>query len=360
MRPTRCKQCKKRIEEQGRLLHEECVSPWYEANREKLKVKAAADKAKAARRDRVETKKKLESRKTPKQRAATAKAKAQVPFNAYIRLRDADLPCVSCATTNPPMLPGGQWDAGHFKSRGAYPELAFNEDNCHKQCKVCNAGSGKFAHKERTVTEKYEAELLRRIGPERLAALHAPHPPLHYTDDDWKAVEATYKAKLAALKKEKMLSHWTSIVDPSEALSIAANGQPGRVHVLADDFDLTQGCKSSKPGPKQDRAPGRSRIPVATGPVVLVAGAHIVYEPAGEFVMLIAGKRETVRLAIPRVAYTGEIVRPQEAQPVPSAPTVPRPDAVEREAQGVHLSICEQRLRVKQRRLDQQARKRSN
>lgn len=129
------------------------------------------------------------------------RADAQKAFNAWVRRRDADLPCVSCGETNPPMLPGGQWDAGHFLSRGAYPELAFEPLNVWKQCKSCNAGSGKFAHKARTVAQAYEEELLRRIGPEKLAWLKGPHEPKKYTRADYDEIEATYKAKCRELEK---------------------------------------------------------------------------------------------------------------------------------------------------------------
>lgn len=155
----------------------------------------------------AETKRKVEKadikrRKEALKKLSVFKAEAQDAFNKYIRARDADLPCVSCGETDPPMLPGGQWDAGHFLGRGAYPELAFHEDNCHKQCKSCNAGSGKFSHKERTVREKYEPELLRRIGPERLAALKAPHPPKKYTREEFASIRETYKNKRKQLEKE--------------------------------------------------------------------------------------------------------------------------------------------------------------
>jgi hypothetical protein len=130
------------------------------------------------------------------------KARAQDAFNKFIRARDAHLPCVSCGIENPPMTPGGQWDAGHFKSRGSHPEMAFIEDNCHKQCKSCNAGAGKYPAKARTVAQHYEAELLNRIGPDRLAALNGPHPVLPLERDELIALEATYKQKLKALKEK--------------------------------------------------------------------------------------------------------------------------------------------------------------
>lgn len=151
----------------------------------------------AAKVERARTK----ERKRAIRRLSEFRADAQKAFNDWVRARDADLPCVSCGVTNPPMLPGGQWDAGHFLSRGAYPELAFEEINAWRQCKSCNAGSGKFAHKERTVSQKYEEELLRRIGPEKLAWLKGPHEPKKYTREDYEAIEATYKAKRKELEK---------------------------------------------------------------------------------------------------------------------------------------------------------------
>ncbi len=101
----------------------------------------------------------------------TTKPEAQKAFNAYIRARDAALPCISCGETNPPDLHGGQWDCGHFKTVGAYPELRFEERNAHKQCKSCNAGAGKYTAKELTVAQQYEAGLGRslRTGVCRLA-----------------------------------------------------------------------------------------------------------------------------------------------------------------------------------------------
>lgn len=118
---------------------------------------------------------------------------AQKAFNAYIRARDARLPCVSCGETNPPMTVGGQWDAGHFLSVGSHPELRFNPDNCHKQCKTCNAGSGKFAHKARTVAQAYRIGLIARIGLERVEALEGPHPPTKHSVDELKTIRDAYR-----------------------------------------------------------------------------------------------------------------------------------------------------------------------
>jgi len=58
---------------------------------------------------------------------------AQSVFNKYIRLRDKDKGCISCGKQLT-----GIFDAGHFFSVGGYPNLRFNENNVHGQCKHCN------------------------------------------------------------------------------------------------------------------------------------------------------------------------------------------------------------------------------
>lgn len=77
-----------------------------------------AAKARAVKRQRESEK---EGRQRRKARLAELrpngyyKARAQKAFNAYIRARDAALPCISCGETNPPDLHGGQWTAATSK-----------------------------------------------------------------------------------------------------------------------------------------------------------------------------------------------------------------------------------------------------
>jgi Bacteriophage Lambda NinG protein len=73
--------------------------------------------------------------------------------------------------------------------------LRFNEDNVHAQCKYCNNQlSGNAAN--------YRIGLVKRIGLERVEALECDHKLNHYTKDDLRAIEATYKAKLKAIKHD--------------------------------------------------------------------------------------------------------------------------------------------------------------
>jgi len=79
----------------------------------------------------------------------------QKVFNTYIRARDLKKPCISC---DKPLI--GKFDAGHFFSVGAYPNIRFNEDNVHGQCVHCNQ------HLHGNVNE-YVIRLPFRIGQER-------------------------------------------------------------------------------------------------------------------------------------------------------------------------------------------------
>ncbi len=79
----------------------------------------------------------------------------QKVFNTYIRTRDLKKPCISC---DKPLI--GKFDAGHFFSVGAYPNIRFNIDNVHGQCVECNQ------HKHGNINE-YVIRLPYRIGQER-------------------------------------------------------------------------------------------------------------------------------------------------------------------------------------------------
>lgn len=117
---------------------------------------------------------------------------AQKAFNAFIRARDlaAGHGCISCGRHN-----AERWNAGHFKSVGAHPELRFNEQNVHLQCaRPCNKDQGGNIH-------KYRIGLLDRIGAEGVAYLEGPHGAAKYTIEEAQAITKHYRAKLRAITK---------------------------------------------------------------------------------------------------------------------------------------------------------------
>lgn len=114
---------------------------------------------------------------------------AQTAFNAWVRERDAQLPCVSCGRHHQ-----GQWHAGHYRTVAGSPELRFEPLNVWKQCAPCNN------HKSGDIVN-YRLELVRRIGAEQVAWLEGRHEPKRYSIDDLKAITAEYRAKLRELKR---------------------------------------------------------------------------------------------------------------------------------------------------------------
>lgn len=113
----------------------------------------------------------------------------QIAFNAWVRARDAALPCVSCGRHHQ-----GKYDAGHYRTVGSNPALRFEPMNCHRQCSPCNTRlSGNIVN--------YRIELVKRIGAEAVEWLEGPHEAKKYIVDELKAMTADYRAKTKELKE---------------------------------------------------------------------------------------------------------------------------------------------------------------
>lgn len=152
-------------------------------------------------RARAAAKKAEERTRTGKQREAMKSlrellAEAQTAFNAYIRERDAGLPCIDCGEPFEPQKPGGSMDAGHFRARSVAPQLRFNEDNTFGQRKNCNRPGG-------TTYARFRAGVEGRIGLVRLAAIEADNTAHKWTKDEARTTRDTYRQKLKDLKKER-------------------------------------------------------------------------------------------------------------------------------------------------------------
>lgn len=157
------------------------------------------DKARKAiaqrdRRDIQVRKEKLKSR-------ADHLREAQAAVNEYVRLRDAHLPCISCDSmpNDNDLMTGSRWDAGHYRSVGACPELRFEPLNIHRQCVKCNRNlSGNAV--------EYRIRLVLRIGAERVAWLEGSHGPAKYTVEELKQLKVTYRALVRDMKKVREAS----------------------------------------------------------------------------------------------------------------------------------------------------------
>ncbi|AHF77924.1 Bacteriophage protein [Sodalis praecaptivus] len=169
----------------------ECGAKLAIKRRKKETQKAIAVLEKKRKQEEAARRDKLKVRKLSVKPLSYFAKLAQADFNTYIRERDAGLPCISCDRYH-----DGQYHAGHYRSTGANPELRFNEDNCHRQCSVCNNHlSGNIA--------SYTPNLIAKIGLERFDRLMGPHDAVRYRREDYERIRALYRAKLKALKTSR-------------------------------------------------------------------------------------------------------------------------------------------------------------
>lgn len=117
------------------------------------------------------------------------KADAQKAVNEYVRLRDWGKPCISCQRP---------WDttfqAGHFRSRGAAPQLALDPRNIAGQCVQCNL------HKHGNQAA-FRLGLVEREGVAHVEALESENEPLKLTVDELRQVKVIHKGLARELKR---------------------------------------------------------------------------------------------------------------------------------------------------------------
>jgi len=184
IKPKKCAACKTVFTPQRsmqKVCGPKCAADWS--------AKVAAQKA--ARANREERKSLREALEKAKTRGTHLK-ELQAAFNAWIRMRDAGLPCISCGR---PASWQGQWDAGHFRSVGSNPASRFDPFNVNKQCGPCNVHlSGNLI--------LYRVNLIKKIGLAEVERLEGPHLPLKLTIPEIQEMKAFYRAEVRRLKRE--------------------------------------------------------------------------------------------------------------------------------------------------------------
>ena len=178
----KCKVCRAPFEPRlpmAQVCSIDCARSLAVSVRGKAEKQAAIKQRKADR----ERKERLKSR-------SELAREAQQAFNQWVRLRDADKPCISCGRHHE-----GQYHAGHYLSVGARPELRYEPLNVWKQCSPCNTHlSGNAV--------LFRQALVREIGLDRVEWLEGPHPAKKYTADELRAIKAKYAAMARELKRE--------------------------------------------------------------------------------------------------------------------------------------------------------------
>ena len=183
LKPKSCKQCKQLFTPK-KLLQRTCGFDCALAYTLVLKVKN--DKAQRVK-SRKENKEKLNKLKTKSEWLKDA----QVEFNKFIRLRDAESVCISCGRYH-----SGQYHAGHYRSVGSAGHLRFNELNVHKQCSACNNHlSGNIIN--------YRINLIYKIGLAQVENIESDNTPKHYTIDEIKEIKTKYRNLCKHLKENQ-------------------------------------------------------------------------------------------------------------------------------------------------------------
>ena len=145
IKPRRCKICQI-VFTPARQLQGVCGYDCAKAYTNKLKENKARQEKKILK----------EKLKTLSEYEADAKK----AFQKWVRLRDADLPCISCGNSNTT-----DWAGGHFYSAGMYSGFIFDERNCHKQCNThCNKHlSGNLLEYRKGLIKRYGNDFVNEL-----------------------------------------------------------------------------------------------------------------------------------------------------------------------------------------------------
>ncbi len=181
-RPKACSVCKAEFTP-VRSLQKVCGPKCASIHVENQKRKQRKAIEKVERREIRVQKQRLKSR-------ADHLRETQAIFNQWIRLRDAAEPCISCGRHH-----DGQYHAGHYRTVASAPELRFDPLNVWKQCAPCNN------HKSGDIVN-YRANLVQKLGAEKVEWLEGPHEPKRYTIEDLQAMKAHYRALIREMKRE--------------------------------------------------------------------------------------------------------------------------------------------------------------
>ena len=115
--------------------------------------------------------------------------RAQAAVNKYVRVRDRDLPCISCGRHHK-----GQYHAGHYRSVSACSSMRFYTLNINKQCSVCNTHLSSNAI-------QYRLALIKKYGAETVEHIESANGCVRYSVDYRKRIERVFTAKTRSIER---------------------------------------------------------------------------------------------------------------------------------------------------------------
>ncbi len=184
-RRTRCPQCKGKLEA-GQRIHPECIDAYAESEAAKAQRKADKQARALAKLDRALVRERKAALKTNGEH----KAEAQRVRNQLVLALQAHRGCISCGAMT------GQFQAGHYRSRGSAPHLALDLRNINKQCVRCNL----HLHGNPI---GYRAGLVEIHGEGYVLELEADQSPRDYRATDYSEMKKQDRARLRELKRQE-------------------------------------------------------------------------------------------------------------------------------------------------------------
>jgi len=193
VKSRRCSQCRKKCPTDDVLTKGlrafcsmDCLMTFTRSEKGKKAVKKTVERHNREDKARVREKQKSRSQWL---------SEAQSAFNAYVRWRDRHEGCISCGRHVGGKF-GGNYDAGHFRSRGSAPHLRFHLWNCHKQCVKCNR------YLSGNVSE-FRVALIWKLGHEKVEYLDCLQSTREHDINYAKRVKSVFTRLLRHRKKQK-------------------------------------------------------------------------------------------------------------------------------------------------------------
>ena len=172
----KCKSCKKPFNQRNSL--QQVCSP---------QCALAMVKQQKVKEFKAETRKRKQALKGK----AEYMKEAQAAFNAFVRIRDHNLPCISCGRPNDG---SHQRHASHFRSVGSASHLRFHLLNVHASCATCNNHlSGNIIN--------YVQRLPDKIGQERTDWLLTANFERRYSIEYLKRLKAIFAKRKRIYEK---------------------------------------------------------------------------------------------------------------------------------------------------------------
>ena len=129
-----------------------------------------------------------------------------------VRLLDAKEPCIVCRGFE--CGNRSEWDAGHYLTKAAHPELKFDPRNIFRQCSLTNTASTGRSSAEASIRVKFEQGIIATYGMAHLEWLKKHHPQVKYTCEGLAAYRKEVAADVARLKRgEGASKDWRALPD---------------------------------------------------------------------------------------------------------------------------------------------------